>query len=59
MMTQDKGNFMIVSLQHISDKNQMEYEYELWKSKNGEWEQQLLQATSRGPPQREREIKRE
>ena len=44
---------------NLHDKNLLEYE--LWKSKNGELEQQLLQATSRGPKplERERERKRD
>ena len=44
---------------NLHDKNLLEYEYELWKSKNGELEQQLLQATSRGPKPLERERERE
>ena len=44
---------------NLHDKNLLEYEYELWKSKNGELEQQLLQTTSRGPKPLERERERE
>ena len=44
---------------NLHDKNLLEYEYELWKSKNGELELQLLQATSRGPKPLERERKRD
>ena len=44
---------------NLHDKNLLEYEYELWKSKNGELELQLLQATSRGPKPLEREREKE